>query len=87
MFVENRWQCEPPHFRFESLASSKKKHSLSYLERNPFKYDSSDDEDDGGDRKSSKRKAVAATGREDSTIGEFARQLAQNVSKHQIEER
>ncbi len=55
------------------MDTKKSKSSLSFLKRNPFKYDSSssDEEDEGGEKKRSKENP-SATG----AIDDFARELA-----------
>ena len=75
-------------YRAETLqAAKKKKSSLSFLEKNPFKFDSSSSEDEaeGGDEKAERKaKQVAAdvlkAGEDESGIGDFARKLAEKTN-------
>ena len=70
-------------YRAEKLHSAKKKSSLSFLEKNPFKFDSSSSEDEaeGGDEKTERKgKNVAADAlKDEGGIGDFAQKLAEKT--------
>lgn len=69
-------------------SAKKKKSSLSFLEKNPFKFDSSSSEDEdeaeGGDKRAERKAKKAAAdalkaGEDESGIGDFARKLAEKT--------
>ena len=67
-------------YRAEKLHSAKKKSSLSFLEKNPFKFDSSSSEDEADEKTERKAKKVAAGAlKDEGAIGDFAQKLAEKT--------